>query len=80
MTPRHHPKPASCPRVCAPQDIDCATFPYEQLPMRCFDVCYYGSCCELVDGAWQTSTIDCAGPMAGAGVDAPAAQAGGLVR
>lgn len=69
-------KPESCPRICAPEDSDCAYFPYEQLPKRCVEVCYYGSCCELVEGAWRTATIDCARPMADAGVDAPLVQAG----
>ena len=47
------------------------TIPYERLPQRCFEVCYWGSCCELMDGVWGTSTIDCARPVTDAGVDAP---------
>lgn len=64
------PMPTSCPRACAAVDSDCATVPYERLPERCFEVCYAGSCYELVDGAWRTATIDCARPVTDAGVDA----------
>lgn len=52
-------RPSSCPRECTPDDADCATFPYNQLPPRCLDICNLGSCCELVDDAWQIETYDC---------------------
>jgi hypothetical protein len=60
--------PQDCPRACQPDDLDCATFPYEQLPARCRDICYLGACCELVNGAWQPRSFDCALPR-DAGVD-----------
>ena len=65
-------KPASCPLVCTSDNSDCATFPYEKLPPRCQDICYWGECCELVDGVWRTSTVECAHPARDAGVDTPA--------
>lgn len=64
------PLPRDCPRACRPDDRDCATFPYEQLPARCADICNLGACCELVNGAWQTQIFDCARPI-DAGVDTP---------
>jgi len=69
--PTMPPKPASCPLVCTADNSDCATFPYEKLPSRCQDICYFGECCELVDGEWRTSTVECAHPARDAGVDTP---------
>jgi hypothetical protein len=63
------PLPRDCPRACQPDDLDCGSFPYERLPQRCFEICYLGECCELVNGAWHTQIFDCARP-ADAGVDA----------
>src|SRR5882672_5613881 len=59
----------NCPRACQPDDLDCGSFPYERLPARCFDICYLGECCELVNGTWHTQIFDCARPM-DAGIDA----------
>jgi hypothetical protein len=64
------PLPQDCPRACRPDDLDCAQFPYEQLPARCRDICYLGACCELVNGAWHPQAFDCAPPV-DAGVDPP---------
>jgi hypothetical protein len=64
------PLPQDCPRACRPDDRNCATFPYEQLPARCQDICSLGACCELMNGAWQTQFFDCALPR-DAGVDTP---------
>lgn len=55
--------PDSCPRECTPDDMNCGTFPYEQLPTRCFDICYTGSCCHLENGKWETEIFDCARQM-----------------
>ena len=62
-------KPQECPRACTADDSDCGTFPYEQLPARCVDICYLGACCDLVDGRWVTTIYDCARPKADAGID-----------
>lgn len=70
------PKPESCSRPCSADDINCATFPYEQLPHRCLDICYLGTCCDLVDGAWVTETFDCARPSAEACIAARPASSG----
>jgi hypothetical protein len=56
-------RPSSCPRDCRPDESDCSTFPYAQLPARCQEICYLGECCNLVDGAWQIMTVDCARPV-----------------
>lgn len=68
------PRPAACALECRADHHDCATFPFESLPARCQELCYWGHCCTLEDGAWLTMTIDCARPV-DAGVDAPGAPA-----
>jgi hypothetical protein len=64
------PRPARCAVECTAENSDCATLPYERLPARCTEICYWGGCCELMNGAWQMATVDCARPV-DAGVDAP---------
>jgi len=56
--------------LCSAENSDCATIPYQQLPSRCTEICYLGSCCALVNGSWQTATVDCARPVPDAGIDA----------
>jgi hypothetical protein len=62
-------KPQDCPRACTADDRDCGTFPYEQLPARCLEICYLGKCCNLVDDQWVTEFYDCDRPKADAGID-----------
>jgi hypothetical protein len=63
------PKPEGCAYVCAADDHDCTSFPRESLPQRCYPVCYWGGCCELVDGVWEMYHFDCARPVLDGGID-----------
>jgi hypothetical protein len=60
-------------RDCVADDQGCAAFPYEQLPPRCYDICYRHYCCSYDDYTkrWGLTVYDCAFPMTDAGVDAP---------
>ena len=64
------PRPSDCAVLCTADNADCGTIPYEQLPPRCTEVCYWGSCCALLDGMWSKQVYDCARPV-DAGVNPP---------
>jgi hypothetical protein len=64
------PRPPDCAVTCSPDNADCGTIPYEKLPSRCDEVCYWGSCCRLDNGAWSGEIYDGARPMTDAGVAA----------
>jgi hypothetical protein len=66
-----HSKPDDCPAVCDPADSDCTSFPYEQLPQRCFGICSDGECCRFENGAWTRVIFDCARAV-DAGIDGAA--------
>ncbi|MBL9014003.1 MAG: hypothetical protein JNL83_07495 [Myxococcales bacterium] len=57
-------------RDCTPDDRDCTQYAYEQLPTRCFDICYWGECCDLDNGHWQKEYYHCQRPV-DAGIDTP---------
>nr|AHN97827.1 hypothetical protein [uncultured bacterium lac111] len=61
-------------RDCTADDTGCATYPYEQLPPRCQDICYRRYCCQYYEDAWHIVVYDCAYPWyddGGIGYDAP---------
>ena len=64
------PKPATCGLVCRPEHRRCAALPLNDLPPECRELCYWGGCCELVDGEWQMTIADCYLPPVDAGIDA----------
>ena len=58
--------------VCSDADLACPTYPYEQLPPGCDEVCYTGRCCSLDEhGNYQVVIVDCTPPHPDAGTAAP---------
>ena len=56
-------------RDCRPDDAECETYTYENLPERCWVVCHQ-YCCAYASGKWQLRSYDCMPDGIDAGIDA----------
>ena len=64
-------------RDCRPDDAQCETYEYKDLPSYCWEVCHT-YCCNYFNGNWRLESFTCMPDGIDSGIDTDAWQPDGL--